>query len=279
MRGGDIQGLVSFRYATAMCLIALAWRAHHRYPLALIANRDEFHARPAAPAGFDPDAGDVYGGRDLVQGGSWLQVSTRGRLAAVTNVRAGIAAEAAPRSRGWLVRDFVRGGIRAQPAAAALEPLAREYGRYNLLLWDGNALAFASNHPQPTHTPVAPGLHAMSNGAFDAKWPKSGHATRALAAWLASQAGDADDIGEPMLAPLFDALADTTAAPDDALPDTGVGLELERALSPPFVRGGHYGTRCSSVVLVGRDAVVFAERRFGPDAEPAGASFEVLPFA
>lgn len=267
------------RYATAMCLIALAWRAHPRYPLALIANRDEFHARPAAPAGFDPGAGDVYGGRDLVQGGSWLQVSTRGRLAAVTNVRAGIASEAAPRSRGWLVRDFVRGDIRAQAAAAALRPLAREYGRYNLLLGDGDALVFASNHPQPMRAPVATGLHAMSNGAFDAEWPKSGRATRALAAWLASQRADADDIGEAMLAPLFDALADTTAAPDDALPDTGVGLELERLLSPPFVRGERYGTRCSSVVLVGRDAIVFAERRFGPDAVPAGASFQVLPLA
>src|SRR3546814_13729680 len=83
-----------------MCLIALAWRVHPRFPLALIANRDEAHARPTAAAGFDPGAPDVYGGRDLVQGGSWLQVSKRGRLAAVTNVRAGIADGAAQRSRG-----------------------------------------------------------------------------------------------------------------------------------------------------------------------------------
>lgn len=267
------------RYATGMCLIALAWRTHRRYPLALIANRDEFHGRPSAPAGFDPEADGVYGGRDLVQGGSWLQVSTRGRLAAVTNVRAGTAAETAPRSRGWLVRDFVRGDARAEDAATALQPSAREYGRYNLLLWDGDALVFASNHPQPVQAPVEPGLHAMSNGVFDAPWPKSAHATRALTAWLASQAGDADGIDAAALAPLFDALADTTAAPDDTLPDTGVGLELERALSPPFVRGERYGTRCGSVVLVGRDAIVFAERRFGPNAVPMGESFATLPFA
>src|SRR3546814_7923905 len=76
-----------------MCLIALAWRVHPRFPLALIANCDAAHARPTAAAGFDPGAPDVYGGRDLVQGGSWLQVSTRGRLAAVTNVRAGRSEE------------------------------------------------------------------------------------------------------------------------------------------------------------------------------------------
>lgn len=260
-----------------MCLIALAWRVHSRYPLALIANRDEFHARPSAAADFDPEAPGVYGGRDLVQGGGWLQVSTRGRLAAVTNVRAGRATEIAPRSRGWLVRDFVRAGESATDHATALQPSARDYGRFNLLLRDGDDLAFASNHPQPMHAPVATGLHAMSNGAFDAPWPKSGHATQALAAWLASPASDTDSIDATALARLFDALADAAPAPDTALPDTGVGLELERMLSPPFVLGEHYGTRCSSVVLVGHDDIVFAERRFGPDAAQMGETFAILP--
>ncbi len=78
-------------------------------------------------------------------------------------------------------------------------------------------------------------------------------------------------------APLFDALADTTPAPDAALPDTGVGLELERLLSPPFVRGARYGTRCSTVVLVDDDTITFVERRFGPDAQPLGDSLVVVP--
>jgi uncharacterized protein with NRDE domain len=252
-----------------MCLIAFAWRCHPRYPLVLIANRDELHARPAAPASLDPEAAQVFGGRDLVEGGSWLQASTRARLAAVTNVRAGLHPEKKPRSRGWLVRDFVRGKDGAVASAVALEVTASAYGRFNLLLWDGVELAFASNHPCADHHPVLPGLHAMSNGAFDAPWPKSGHATRALAGWIAS---DRDDV-----APLFDALADQTVAPDALLPDTGVGSELERALSPPFVSGERYGTRCSSVVLAGDRHLVFAERRFGPNAAPAGESIVTLP--
>jgi len=261
-----------------MCLIALAWRAHPRYRLALIANRDEFHARPTAAAGVDPDAPEVYGGRDLLQGGSWLQVSTRGRLAAVTNVRAGLATETAPRSRGALVRDFVRGAGDAATSLQALSPVAQAFGRFNLLAWDGDTLAFASNHPGFVTQPVAPGLHAMSNGAFDAPWPKSGHATGALSYWLQSPASDvASSIDLAMLAPLFDALADTTVAPDPALPDTGIGLELERMLSSPFVRGERYGTRCSSVVLIDDEAIVFAERRFGPDAVLLGDSIAVLP--
>jgi uncharacterized protein with NRDE domain len=260
-----------------MCLIAFAWRAHHRYPLVLIANRDESHARPSTAAGFDPEASGIYGGRDLVQGGGWLQISTRGRLAAVTNVRAGINPEEKPRSRGWLVRDFVRGKGGAGEFASDLEQTAGEYGRFNLLLWDGAELVFASNHPHSNCATVSPGLHAMSNGAFDARWPKSGLATRALDAWLASAQSGADDIDRAALSPLFDALADTSAAPDDLLPDTGVGLELERTLSPPFVSGDRYGTRCSSVVLIGHDRFVFAERRFGPNAVPAGESLVTLP--
>jgi uncharacterized protein with NRDE domain len=260
-----------------MCLIAIAWRAHRRFPLALIANRDEFHARPAAAAGFDPEAADVYGGRDLAQGGSWLQVSICGRLAAVTNVRVGPAPQPAPRSRGWLVRDFVRGNDAAAEYAAALARSAGLFGRFNLLLWDYSELVFASNHPQPMHEAVSPGMHAMSNGAFDASWPKSGRATRALESWLSSAESGSEQVDRSGLAPLFDALGDTTPAPDELLPDTAVGLALERALSPPFVSDERYGTRSSTVVLVGHDQIVIAEKRYGPSAQPDGESFAVLP--
>ncbi len=262
-----------------MCLIAVAWQVHPRSPLVIIANRDEFHARPTAPAGIDPEAPDVYGGRDLVAGGSWLQLSSRRRLAAVTNVRAWHATETAPRSRGALVRDAVRGRDAAIDLLAGLMPTAHEYGRFNLLAWDGDALAFASNHPHAAMHAVAPGLHAMSNGAFDAPWPKSGRALSALSAWL--QSSDADALVDSMphaaaagvprpLAPLLQALADDQAAPDNALPDTGVGIALERALSPPFVKGPRYGTRCSTVVVTGELGALFVERRFGPDGVPTG---------
>jgi uncharacterized protein with NRDE domain len=246
-----------------MCLIAVAWRAHPRYRLALIANRDEAHDRPASPAGFDPGEPTVYGGRDLRAGGSWLMASTRGRLAAVTNVRAGLAEGAMPRSRGALVHGFVAGDHDNRAFIDGLSGHAAEYGRFNLLTWDGADLAFASNYPAFEQRAVSPGLHAMSNGAFDARWPKSGHAVAALESWLQSPASQTTD--DAALAPLFEALADTTPAPDAALPDTGVGLELERRLSPPFVRGPNYGTRCSTVVLVEDDGITFVEQSFGPD--------------
>ncbi|WP_298580154.1 NRDE family protein [uncultured Luteimonas sp.] len=259
-----------------MCLIAIAWRRHPRWPLALVANRDEAHARPSAPAGFDPDAPAVYGGRDLVQGGGWLQARGDGRLAAVTNVRAGLAAEAAPRSRGWLVRDFARGDAKADRFSAALAGQAGDYGRFNLLVHDGERLLCASNHPAFSARAVPPGMHAMSNGPFDAPWPKGVFATRALQAWLESPLADAAQPDAESIEPLFTALRDTTRAPDDALPDTGVGLALERALSPPFVLDPGYGTRCSSVVLVGADGLLFAERRYDASGVATATSIAML---
>jgi len=265
-----------------VCLVALAWRTHPRWPLALIANRDELHARPSAPAGPDPDDPTIFGGRDLLAGGSWLLAATRGRLAAVTNVRIGLRPPPAPRSRGALVRGFVGADDAASAHLAALAGTAADYGPFNLLAWDGDTLAFAGNQPRFATHVVAPGLHAMGNGAFDDAWPKSTLATRALAAWLESSLAAGDPIDDGTLAPLFLALADRTPAPDDALPDTGVGVDLERRLSSPFVRDPTYGTRCSTVVLVEDAAledasIVFAERRFGPDAEVLGDTAVRLP--
>lgn len=260
-----------------MCLIALAWRQHPYWPLVIAANRDEFHARASAPASIDPDTPDIYGGRDLVQGGGWLQLSAHGRLAAVTNVRDGIQAAVHPRSRGWLVRDFVRGNGPAG-AFAAGPAAAGGHGPFNALFWDGAELVHATNHPARRHAPVAPGIHAMSNGAFDAPWPKSMAATRALDAWLRAQAGTRALPGAmDALEPLFAALAGTEAPPDADLPDTGIGLDLERTLAPPFVRGEAYGTRCSTIVLVGQGMAVFAERRFGPLGRHSGDSFARVP--
>lgn len=254
-----------------MCLIAFALQAHPRWPLALIANRDEFHGRPSAPAGFLTDAPEVFGGIDRQAGGSWLLASTRRRLAAITNVRAGLNPEVAPRSRGELVKAFAASVMDAATFAATLAPVAHAYGRFNLLLWDGAAMRWVGNHPRFHDAPVAPGLHTLSNASLDTGWPKARRAGAALARWLATQPDAPDESAAAVdVEPLLAALADTTPAPDAALPDTGVGLDLERRLSPPFVLGDTYGTRCSTVVLAGCAGIGMLERRFGADGSVTG---------
>jgi len=251
-----------------MCLIAFAWLAHPRWPLVMIANRDEFHARPTAPAGFLTDAPDVCGGIDLRAGGSWLLVSKKRRLAAVTNVRVGLSPEVALRSRGELVKAFATSDASAKEFIAGIAPHAHDYGRFNLLLWDGLELHCVGNHPRFHTQEVLPGLHALSNAGLDTHWPKTHRAKRALFAWLSHQ----DDGGAvpPDAEALFAALADTTPAADAELPDTGVGIAIERRLSPPFVLGDTYGTRCSTLVLAGCEGIAMTERRFGANQAVLG---------
>lgn len=246
-----------------MCLIAVAWRAHPRWPLVLAGNRDEFHARPTLPLAPWEDDARVVGGRDALHGGGWLAL--RGaRLAAVTNVREGRGGDAEGRSRGALVADFVASDAAALDAIAALAGEAEAYRPFNLLVHDGDTLAWTSNrHGAPVQV-LSPGVHGLSNGPLGAPWPKVERLRAALADWLAR---DCDDDG-----PLFDALADDTPADDHALPDTGVGLALERMLSPAFIRGAHYGTRASTVVRIGLDTVDVIERRHGPGGVPDGVT-------
>lgn len=251
-----------------MCLIGALWRAHPRYELVLAANRDEFHARPSAPAAFWPGAPDVLGGRDLKEGGGWLAVSARGRLGAVTNVRRMVPPRAGAPSRGALVAGFVRGAQSARAFADALAPQALRYAGFNLLLYDGTELRYVDNHPAFEQQPVAPGVHIVSNDQLDTPWPKSLRLRAALEQWRARDAEDFE--------PLFAALADPTPAPDADLPDTGVGREMERFLSPPFIVGEAYGTRCSTLVAIGGGRIRFMERRFRPDGTEDGRTEEVL---
>jgi uncharacterized protein with NRDE domain len=238
-----------------MCLIGVAWKSHPRYALVVAANRDEFHARPSAPAASWDEAPDVFGGRDLSAGGSWLALSTRSRLACVTNVRRMVAPDPQAPSRGQLVSGFVRGAAPAAHYSAALQESAPRYAGFNLLIWDGNELRYLNNHPGFISRAVAPGVHVVSNADLDTPWPKTRRLQAALSAWTASGVDDPE--------PLFSALADRTPAADGELPDTGVGLELERMLAPPFIVSPRYGTRCSTVVLVAHDGRAdFIERRF-----------------
>jgi uncharacterized protein with NRDE domain len=258
-----------------MCLIALAWRAHPRYRLILAANRDEFHARPTLPLAHWDDAPGIVGGRDAQHGGSWLAMRGR-RLAAVTNVRH--LPEQAGRSRGELVADFVRSDADTTAALHALATADAQYRLFNLLAHDGDTLAFATNrvdedsaHRIAMRT-LTPGIHGVSNGALDAPWPKTETLMTRLEAWCSSSAAKPSAGTMPDLEPLFAALADTVIAADARLPDTGIGLERERFLSPAFIAHATYGTRASTVVLIAEDHAQIVERRFGAEGAALGTT-------
>lgn len=264
-----------------MCVIAFAWHCHPRYPLVVTANRDEFHGRPTRALEPWDENQDVIGGRDLRAGGSWMGARRGGRFAAVTNVRTSVPVER-PRSRGALVADFLLAADHDTLLPSTTMRLLNEapgYGAFNLLLGDSQELLWLGNEPTPTQQSVHAGIHGVSNGepsfCGGARWPKVRRLTTALEHWLNTLDNTQP---RPDVAPLFAVLADRTVAPDSALPDTGVGLELERRLSPVFLCGESYGTRCSTVVLINTDGGVWMqERRFGPSGVFQGESELSLP--
>ena len=269
-----------------MCLIAFAIDASARWPLLIASNRDEALARPTAPlaAWISPAGNTILSGRDLRDGGAWLGVSSRRRVAMLTNVRIGPSGPGS-RSRGGLVTGWLdaQSGIDELCEAMQLRQNAADYGGFNLVTgdlatgqwhwvtntWQGSlgALHIAA---------LLQGVYGLSNAGLDTPWPKTLKLKQALTDQL--NAPDFESLVQAMLP----ALQDRCAAPAELLPHTGIGVEREVALSSPFVSLPGYGTRCSAVIaLAAPDATQtqqlnFAELTYG---EAFTGSATTLPTA
>ncbi|WP_347902570.1 NRDE family protein [Pseudomonas purpurea] len=236
-----------------MCLIVFAWRPGHATPLIVAANRDEFYARPSLPLAQWPEAPQVYAGRDLEAGGTWLGIGANGRFAALTNIR-NPHQPPARKSRGELVARFLSGDMSIDDYLTDVSRRSLEYAGFNLLvgnareLWHYHALA-----PEPVL--LAAGVYGLSNAGLDTPWPKVLKAKAALSEVLA----------DPQPQALLDLLSDPHTAPFAELPDTGVGLATESLLSSVFIASPSYGTRASTALIVQADGTrVMVERSFGP---------------
>ncbi|MBN8476148.1 NRDE family protein [Sulfuritalea sp.] len=244
-----------------MCLILVAWRVHPDYPLVVAANRDEFFARPTAPAAFWQEAPQVLAGRDLDAGGTWMGVTRGGRFAALTNFRDPAQMRSGAPSRGALVADFLAGAEAPQTYLERIAERGRLCNGYNLLVGDDDSLWWASNMGGAARA-LAPGVYGVSNHLLDTPWPKVGAGKTALARAL-------DDL--PADEALFALLRDDGVHPDEHLPQTGVPLEWERLLSSAFVRSPGYGTRSSTVYRLGSDGrASFDEQTWLPGAQRGG---------
>ena len=239
-----------------MCLIAWNWQPDKEQPLLLIANRDEYYARPTSPLHLW-DASPIRAGKDLQAGGTWLGLAPGGRMAALTNVRDLRHQRADAPSRGALVSNFLSSQVSAQHYLDSIAPSAAQYNAFNLLVYDGQTLlGFESQAARMVA--MQPGIAAVSNAGFDTPWPKLLALKSGLQHWVAQQAAQQ----APGVDALFALLAQNTPAPDAQLPDTGIPLERERVLSSAFIRGSDYGTRASSLIMLRRNTTLFVERSF-----------------
>ncbi len=222
-----------------MCLILVAWRAHPDYPLVLAANRDEFHARPAASATWWQHQPGLLAGRDLSALGTWLGVTADGRFAALTNYRDPARTLADAPSRGALVPATLATATPVQQRLQQLQQTAGAYNDFNLIFSDGEQLAVFESVAGQGRV-LGPGVYGLSNHLLDTPWPKVRNAKSALSAALSRL---------PAEQVLLELLRDERQADDEQLPRTGVSLEWERLLSSAFIRAPEYGTRSSTIVL------------------------------
>lgn len=234
-----------------MCVLFIAYHSHPRYPLIVLANRDEFYDRPTAPLGRWSDHPHVQAGRDLVGGGTWLGATDAGKFAAVTNFR-DPSGRPGSISRGHLVADFLIGGASAEDHLKDVSEAAARYSGFNLILMDASGLYYFSNVSGGIRK-LTPGVYGLSNHLLNTPWPKVSSGIAAFRQLIA-----ADDISRQSA---FALLADETLAAEEALPDTGIERERERLLSPIFVRSNNYGTRSSTFVLVDNERTVDLEER------------------
>lgn len=240
-----------------MCVIFLAFKKHPDYPLVLLANRDEFYERPTAPAGNWTDFPNILAGRDLARGGTWLGVTGAGRFAAVTNYRQ----PSAPKgeiSRGNLVGDFLKTDTGGRIYLREIERRKEKFSPFNLLVGEINRdrqeIFYYSNRAEIVRK-LSKGIYGLSNHLLDTPWRKTVRGKSALEKIL--------EKGEVREENLFEILADRSFAEDEELPDTGVGIELEKILSPIFIETSVYGTRSSTILLIKKTGeIIFREKTF-----------------
>jgi uncharacterized protein with NRDE domain len=235
-----------------MCLIFLSINNHSNYKLVLAGNRDEFYNRKTASANFWTDHEHVLGGRDLEAGGTWLAMTKAGKVGMVTNYRDPKNIDLKAPSRGHLVSDFLIHDEEPEEYLRGISSNDKKYNGFNLMVGDTNALWYCSNYKAGIER-LSSGFYGLSNHLLETPWPKVSRGKEKIKPILANSVIDPEM--------LFEILYDDQVAGDNLLPDTGLTLERERALSSMFIKTEGYGSRCSTVILIDKNNdVLFSER-------------------
>ncbi|HEX9649227.1 MAG TPA: NRDE family protein [Cyclobacteriaceae bacterium] len=237
-----------------MCLVVFSYKKHLNYKLIIAANRDEFYHRPTQPADFWHDSPNLLGGRDLEANGTWMGVTTEGKVSLLTNYRDLRNLKQNTPSRGHLVSDFLKQEELPKTYLEKLHNISDTYNGFNLVVGNQDDLWYYSNENKRI-TMLGSGLYGLSNALIDTPWPKLIRAKNKIGDAFNDDFINADKV--------LDALFDDLRASDDQLPDTGIGFEKEKMLSSIFIKSPDYGTRCSTLVTVDQnDNLNFHERTY-----------------
>ena len=237
-----------------MC-IAIISTAHPHYPLILLDNRDEYINRPTSLASFWPSHPSVYGARDLLRPiqGTWLGVTTGGKIAVLTNYREGLPAPTAV-SRGAIIKKFLTeavGSTQHFVDTMISSGVAKDTGGFSLVCGRiGERLAIVSNRSEPDKpVPWIAGevvqTVALSNAAFTNRtWEKVllGEELTAKAIEDSQAAGESED---QLIQRFLDILSTDTLPRSESLEKGGLGAyisELRKTIFvPPLGRKSRVG--------------------------------------
>lgn len=217
-----------------MCIILLS-TAHSTYPYIIAANRDEYLTRPTAAASWWTDHPHVLAGRDLQRPvhGTWLGITSTGRIAALTNFREEDSVNTSGQlSRGQIIKDFLVHAGSDNAAETVEDAVTRllgsdltQVGGFSLLLGrlvrpgqDGrrDALVVASNRSKdlrdiPRLADGAGQTYGLSNTLFvDESWPKIELGKALLRRAVRSHDTDSDADKEDLLKRVFGVLSTDT---------------------------------------------------------------------
>ncbi len=236
-----------------MCLILFSHNHHDQYKLVVAGNRDEFYKRPTQPATFWDEYPHLLAGRDLTAGGTWMGVTRSGKIAMITNFRDLQNINPDAPSRGHLVSDFLLNGEHGGKYLEDIPDNGRAYNGYNLITGTVDEMYYQSNYAKGVDK-IEPGIHGLSNHLLNTPWPKLEAGKDKLAELLNTN-----------LTPekAFEALYDNHRFEDESLPDTGVGIDMERMLSSMFIKSPEYGSRISTFITVDyNNQLEFHERTY-----------------
>lgn len=235
-----------------MCLIAFNWQTHPVYKLIYVANRDEFYERKALPAHFWEEPSGILAGKDLSAGGTWMGISTTGKIAALTNYRDPSNLKKEAPTRGRLVSDYLSQARDAKTYLQKIRKKSSEYNGFNLIAGDSKQLFYFSNY-QNKITAIKPGTHGLSNHLLNTQWFKVQRAKQKLDQLI--------DQNELNVDKLLDSFLDIFTPKDDQVQQTGMPFAWEKLLSSMFIKSKAYGTRCTTALLLDYfDHLTFSER-------------------
>jgi uncharacterized protein with NRDE domain len=245
-----------------VCLLIALFQIVPDAPLIMAANRDERYDRPAVAMTVLREAGPrILGGKDLLAGGTWLAVNSRGVVAGLTNQPSSDGRDPTKRSRGELPPAFAGYKDAAEAVTqvcARLDPA--DYNPCWMLVGDRHSLFSigVAGGSRPDVEQLAPGLHVLENAPLR---PRSGKATAVTALVTRARSARPDQGVAGTIAALEAVLRDNR--PTVAQPRTDeTGRAWPPEISAPCVHTPSYGTRSGLTVSVpaqGRPALRVAD--------------------